>query len=171
MLLYRAGESSLHRGPDGLSRDAEGRDLLILARDSESTGYRARISGVVQSIIRGEGDDEAAEALTIEKIEREHPERLKPLPPEQGLSVSLNYERKQNHKPKKTDRGENLEEHGREINRDQVQTVSSEEKGAIELDIVSEKAQGSARARAQLVAPSLGNKKKYHSVLEPINDA
>ena len=42
--MYRVGESSLHRGPDGLNRNAEGRDLLILARDSEWTGYRVRIS-------------------------------------------------------------------------------------------------------------------------------
>ena len=46
LLLYRAGESSLHKGPDGLSRNPEGRDLLILARDAEWDGYRGRITGI-----------------------------------------------------------------------------------------------------------------------------
>ena len=46
------------------------------------------------------------EKKSSERVEKENPERLVPLPPEQGLSVSLNYERKQDHRPKKTDRGE-----------------------------------------------------------------
>ena len=43
---------------------------MILARDAEWDGYRGRITGILRSIIRGEGDDEAAEALSIEKIEK-----------------------------------------------------------------------------------------------------
>ena len=33
---------------------------MILARDAEWAGYRGRISGIMRSIIRGEGDDEVA---------------------------------------------------------------------------------------------------------------
>ena len=40
LLLHRPGVSALHKGPDGLSRNVEGRDQLILAKSSEWKGYR-----------------------------------------------------------------------------------------------------------------------------------
>ena len=43
LLLYRPGTSALHRGPDGLSRNVEGRDRLILAGSSDWEQYRTRI--------------------------------------------------------------------------------------------------------------------------------
>ena len=45
LLLHRPGASALHRGPDGLSRNVEGRDQLILAKDQEWAGYRKQIMG------------------------------------------------------------------------------------------------------------------------------
>ena len=42
-LLHRPGLGTLHKGPDGISRDPEGRDRLILARTTEWDRYRAII--------------------------------------------------------------------------------------------------------------------------------
>ena len=92
LLLHRPGVSALHKGPDGLSRNVEGRDQLILAKSSEWTDYRKRIRGICDAIASGEADDDEPEALTVERVEQEDPEKLKPLPYEQGLAVSLKYE-------------------------------------------------------------------------------
>ena len=43
LLLHRPGASALHKGPDVLSRNVEGRDQLILSKSTEWTGYRNRI--------------------------------------------------------------------------------------------------------------------------------
>ena len=53
-LLYRPGVSALHKGPDGISRNPEGRDFLVLARKSDWDGYRAKIRGIQQAIESGE---------------------------------------------------------------------------------------------------------------------
>ena len=98
LLLYRPGASALHKGPEGLSRNCEGRDNLILAKASEWEGYREKIRGVRAAIISGETADEEPEPLTIERLEREQPESLQPLPTAQGLAVSLNYERGHDHR-------------------------------------------------------------------------
>ena len=93
LLLHRPGESTLHRGPDGLSRNCEGRDQLILAKSSEWESHRQTIRGIVASIDAGEADDEDPEMLTMEKLEKDSPEALAPLPPAQGLAVALSYEK------------------------------------------------------------------------------
>ena len=92
-MLHRPGASALHKGPDGLSRNVEGRDQLILAKSTEWTHYRRRIRGICDDIVEGKADDDEQEALTVEKVEKENPERLKPLPYDQGLVVSLSYEK------------------------------------------------------------------------------
>ena len=111
MLLHRPGVSALHKGPDGLSRNVEGRDQLILAKSSEWTNYRKRIRGICDAIASGEADDDEPEALTVERVEQENPEKLRPLPYEQGLAVSLKYEHgNQAHyapSPKHAARGDN----------------------------------------------------------------
>ena len=53
LLLFRPGASSLHKGPDGLSRNVEGRDKLILAKTSEWHALRKRIRGITEAIDRG----------------------------------------------------------------------------------------------------------------------
>ncbi len=96
LLLHRPGESSLCKGPDGLSRNVEGRDHLILANNSEWEHHRARVRGIEQAILSGENDDEEAEALTVDKVPED---KLEPLPHDEGLAVTLNYEHKnQEHK-------------------------------------------------------------------------
>ena len=45
LLLHRPGVSALHKGPDGLSRNVEGRDRLILARSADWDEMRNRIRG------------------------------------------------------------------------------------------------------------------------------
>ena len=60
--MHRPGESALHKGPDGISRNAEGRDQLILARSTEWTNYRNRIRGICEDIVEGKAD------TTAEKI-------------------------------------------------------------------------------------------------------
>ena len=94
LLLFRPGVSALHKGPDGLSRNCEGRDWLILAKDSEWKEYRNRIRGICDAIAQGLADDDEPEALTIEKISKEDPKRLEPMPYAQGLAASQNYEKK-----------------------------------------------------------------------------
>ena len=107
LLLHRPGASALHKGPDGLSRNVEGRDQLILAKSNEWKNLRRRIKGICEAIEAGIAGDDEQEAMTIEKIEKENPEKLKPLPKEEGLAVSLNYERgSQEHKYKKPARGD-----------------------------------------------------------------
>ena len=93
MLLHRPGASALHKGPDGLSRNPEGRDQLILAKSTEWSGYRNRIKGICDAIATGQADDDEPESLTAEAVEKTDPEKLVPLPSAQGLAVSLNYER------------------------------------------------------------------------------
>ena len=68
MLLHRPGVSALHKGPDGLSRNVEGRDHLILAKSTEWDGYRDRIGGITAAIASGVADDEEPEALTVERV-------------------------------------------------------------------------------------------------------
>ena len=70
VVMHRPGESTLHRGPDGLSRNCEGRDQLILAKSSEWTAHRQTIRGVLDSIVAGAADDEEPEMLTMEKLEK-----------------------------------------------------------------------------------------------------
>ena len=70
LLLHRPGASAMHKGPDGLSRNVEGRDKLILAKDSEWKDFRKRIRGICDSIADGEADDAEQEPLTIEKLEK-----------------------------------------------------------------------------------------------------
>ena len=91
LLLHRPGGSTLHKGPDGLSRNVEGRDHLILARSSEWEGYRERIRGIADAITSGEDEDEEPEALTVDRVPQE---QLEPMPHAQGLATSLRYERK-----------------------------------------------------------------------------
>ena len=99
LLLHRPGASSLHKGPDGLSRNVEGRDRLILARSIEWEYYRNRIRGITDAIVTGQADDEDPEALTMEVLDPTVPEELEPLPYAQGLAVSQHYEKSsQDHK-------------------------------------------------------------------------
>ena len=96
LLLHRPGESALHKGPDGISRNVEGRDHLIRASNSEWEYYRARIRGIQEAILSGLADDDEAQALTVDQVP---PDQLEPLPHDEGLAVALNYERKsQEHK-------------------------------------------------------------------------
>ena len=78
LLLHRPGESAQHKGPDGLSRNPEGRDQLILAKSSDWEGDRKRIKGIIEEIKSGAVDDEDPEALTIDKVDKEAPEKLEP---------------------------------------------------------------------------------------------
>ena len=71
----------------------EGRDRLVLAKDSDWHHYRRRIRGIHEAIRSGEADDDEAKARTVEQIEKEDPEALEPLPYEQGLAVALKSER------------------------------------------------------------------------------
>ena len=75
LLLYRPGTGNLHRGPDGLSRNPEGRDRLILAKDSEWVGFRERIRGIEKTIREGRADDEEGEAVEIEDVPPEDSDR------------------------------------------------------------------------------------------------
>ena len=70
LLLHRPGKSALHKGPDGISRNVEGRDRMLMAKSTEWEHYRERIKGVGADIKSGHADDEEAEALSIEQIER-----------------------------------------------------------------------------------------------------
>ena len=107
LLLHRPGASTLHKGPDGLSRNVEGRDHLILAKDADWIKYRDRIKGICEKIHAGEAYDDEAEATTVGQIDKSNPEALKPLPYDQGLAVSLKYEKgSQDRKFKPTPRGE-----------------------------------------------------------------
>ena len=107
LLLHRPGASSLHKGSDGLSRNVEGRDRLILAKSSEWAYYRARIRGITEAILDGQADDDEPEALTMEVLDKTVPEELKPLPYAEGLAVSLNYEKSsQDHNYQNNARGD-----------------------------------------------------------------
>ena len=107
LLLHRPGVSALHKGPDGLTRNVEGRDQLLLAKSTEWTGYRNRIRGICDAIATGLADEDDPEALTIETVEKSAPEKLEPLPYAQGLAGSLNYEKgNQSQKCQNTARGE-----------------------------------------------------------------
>ncbi len=107
ILLHRPGEHSLHKGPDGLSRNVEGRDRLILAKSTEWAHIRNRIRGIGEAIQEGQADDDEPEALTMEVLDKTVPEELKPLPTAEGLAVSLNYEKSsQEHKYQNNARGD-----------------------------------------------------------------
>ena len=80
LLMHRPGASTLHRGPDGISRNPEGRDKLIMAKDSEWDGFRQRIRGIIEAVRSGEADDDEPQALTIEHLERTRPDALEPPP-------------------------------------------------------------------------------------------
>ena len=88
LLLYRPGESALHKGPDGLSRNPEGRDHLILAKSADWHTLRDRIRGVCDAIVEGRAGDGEGEALTIERVEKEDPAKLIALPEKEGLAVT-----------------------------------------------------------------------------------
>ena len=79
-LLFRPGASALHKGPDGLSRNVEGRDQLILAKSSEWTDYRQRIKGICIAIDEGLAEDDEPEARTVEIVEKESPAKLEQSP-------------------------------------------------------------------------------------------
>ena len=66
LVLHRPGQSSLHKGPDGLSRNVEGRDNLLLAKQGDWDSARERITGVATSIRRGEADEDEPIALTMD---------------------------------------------------------------------------------------------------------
>lgn len=53
--------SALHKGPDGLSRNVEGRDLLILSKSTECDYWRARIKGIQAALRDGTAEDEEQE--------------------------------------------------------------------------------------------------------------
>ena len=105
MLLHKPGVSAQHKGPDGLSRNVEGRDQLILAKSSGWEHWRDRIKGITKALREGIAEeDDDQELLTVDKVP---PEELKPFPHAQGLAVSLNYEHKsQEHKFSGTARGD-----------------------------------------------------------------
>ena len=93
LLMHRPGASTLHRGPDGISRNPEGRDRLLMAKDSEWDGFRQRIRGIIEAVVSGAADDDEPQALTIEHLERTNPGALEALPKDKGLAVSMRYER------------------------------------------------------------------------------
>ena len=106
LLIHRPGTSSAHKGPDGLSRNCEGRDKLILAKSADWKHYRERIKGMQEAIASGEADDDEPQVLDIEVIGKERPEDLEPLPTAEGLAVSLKYEQgAQDHKFKHSSGG------------------------------------------------------------------
>ena len=72
LLLHRPGESALHKGPDGLSRNVEGRDHLILAKSSEWDSYRERIRGIQKAIEQGVAGADEPEAIAVEKLPKEN---------------------------------------------------------------------------------------------------
>jgi hypothetical protein len=71
LLLHRPGASALHKAPDGLSRNPEGRDLLIQAKSQDWIFYRQKIRGVQDAIRSGEADDECQKAITSETLPEE----------------------------------------------------------------------------------------------------
>ena len=104
VLYHRPGVSALHEGPDGLSRNVEGRDQLILSKSTECDYWRARIKGIQTALRDGTAEDEEQEARTVDKVPVKD---LEPFPHAKGLAVSLNYERKsQEHKYGGTARGD-----------------------------------------------------------------
>ena len=92
LLIHRPGAGIAHRGPDGLSRNAEGRDKLILAKGSEWKNLRERIRGIMKAIVEGKGDDEDDQPVSIEHLSKTDPGKLEPLPKAEGLEVSRKYE-------------------------------------------------------------------------------
>ena len=106
LLIHRPGAGTAHRGPDGLSRNAEGRDKLILAKGSEWKSLRDRIRGIMKAIVEGRGDDEDDHPISIEHLSKTDPEKLEPLPQAEGLEVSRRYEQgNRDHKSQKFSRG------------------------------------------------------------------
>ena len=81
LLLYRGGKTALHAGPDGISRNPEGRDRLLLATQSEWVHWRDRIRGIEQAILAGECEDDDPTMLTIDKVEK-ITQKLSPLYPQ-----------------------------------------------------------------------------------------
>ena len=77
LLLHRPGAGVLHRAPDGLSRNLERRDHLILARAGEWKDQRDRIRGVCRSIKQGDFDDEEPEVVEIASVPKQ---QLIPIP-------------------------------------------------------------------------------------------
>jgi hypothetical protein len=74
-------------------------------RNGSSIGIASK--EFVRVSTKGEADDDEAEASTVEQIEKTNPDALKPLPFDQGLAVSLKYEKgSQERKFKPTPRGE-----------------------------------------------------------------
>ena len=76
-MLYRPGAGVLHRAPDGISRNPEGRDKLLVARSSEWKNQRARIRGVREAIEQGDFDDDEPELREISSVPTED---LRPIP-------------------------------------------------------------------------------------------
>ena len=92
LLLYRGGKTALHAAPDGISRNPEGRDRLLLATQAEWVHWRDRIRGIEEAILAGECEDDDPAMLTIEQVEKDNPEALTPSPLEEGLQVTLRHE-------------------------------------------------------------------------------
>ena len=87
LLVHRPGLSALHKGPNGLSRNVEGRDQLILTKRSEYEYWHGRIKGITAALRDGTAEDEEQQALTDDTVPED---KLKPLPRAKGLAVSLN---------------------------------------------------------------------------------
>jgi hypothetical protein len=157
LLIHRPGASALHKGPDGLSRNVEGHDHLILAKSSEWTGFRERIRGICDAIEEGRADDDDAQALTVDQVE---PWRLRPLPHAQGLAVSLNYERKsQEHKSGGAARGDKGKGKGKAQPMRQA-AASSENLRRTETTNNEASARSKATARAQAFKESTAKANK-----------
>ena len=67
LLLHRPGVSAHNKGPDGISRNPEGRDSLILAKSGEWEGFRARIQGIKNEILEGRAGDDEGGSLDCRK--------------------------------------------------------------------------------------------------------
>ena len=61
LLLHRPGKGAAHTAADGISRNPEGRDRLLMATLKEWEEWREKIRGVTRDILEGRGDDEEPE--------------------------------------------------------------------------------------------------------------
>ena len=85
-ILHRPGVGTSHKAPDGISRHPEGRDQLILARQTEWHKYRAIIKGIDDGIEAGEFDDDDPLAVEIDSVPEE---ALLPVPYEELLAAGV----------------------------------------------------------------------------------
>ena len=85
-VLHRPGVGTSYKAPDGISRHPEGRDQLILARQTEWHNYRAIINGIDDGIEAGEFDDDDPLAVEIDSVPEE---ALLPVPYEELLAAGV----------------------------------------------------------------------------------